>query len=1465
MDLSTDNIPVKWENEDASDTVAPEPSERKMDLSTDSIPDEPEIAPDIDDMSVGDSGEGFTPDPSEPSLIQKVIGEPSWENMWGTTKRTAGAVLGLANAPLAFGWGGAVRQHEIPEKWKEMPWYQKLMESFKSAGKSAYSAITKEGEWGTMFGEYYKEAHDGKTIEDNLPDRLKYFAPAVETMANMISDPTLVVSGAASLIRRGVKDPLTKLPKGMEADQGWKEFDKLKDLEATDRAIVEKQLFDILDERTKYRGWVEDQQKMWGDLLEKGQVTGREEIAAESAAKSLTDEAVSLQGKFQNQRVLNEAIEKPVDRYKRITQSITDPVHNAEINSLLEDEMLKGFNVADKKVAPLIIKKLESKGTRYVREVADGENLGGLNAHFDNVHADADEMARKVWGEVYVREVEKYGGIATKGQGDEWVTIWPNYTTEQVKRIRANIDKQIVSKIEELGLAKVKHPKHNNLETGALEIHSGYSQWSPENPMHQGDMNRLAEAESKLRSEKKLLTKKKEAGIVDETKEVPDVERKRTQKAGDKPEPVTRTGVEGAGEEVGGKSRGTEGGTGGSGTSQATQPVKLKSYTTQKTGPSIPTEKALKIKASTLNKDYNKFLKRGKESRPLTAVLDDVNTAFGSAGLSIEDVTKTAERNAAKARLKTDLAGVADEAAEAGMGVKDWLVKNGASAEFAEAAARTLGRAEKVAAKAKPVAKETLKKDSELSKYAGSVNLERQDISDTAKRLEQNMFDEHGKKTVQSHKETQAKAEQFLKDFDENPEKFAQSVEDMKTRTLSIEEEHAHRIINADRFDNMTQASKDLNAGKITQKEFDKIFEATREGFVEVTDAAATQAGRRLDMYNMMAGRHRAMKAMSKLEKPLNKRQRTDLSKVDWDNPKSVEDFISRLPDPKLMDYVYEWWYNSILSGVPTQIVNVASNTGHMLFQAPHRALTGAVDLPISMFRGGKRDRYMNEMIPMFAGMKRGAQRAGRIAKEKIKKTVAGLKKQEYKSPYENQIHFDDKWSTEMGRVYEAFSRSDNKFVRGIGKAITPPTKALQAMDVMAKSIGYDAQIAALARRASNKAKLKGVNRSKFERNFIENPPPAAHDDAMAFADYVTFMEKPGWVGETAMKVRDTAPFGKFVIPFVRTVGNLMKRGVEMTPGLGLTLTKGQAPAEVAAKQIEGLVIAGYTYNKFKNGEITGAAPTNKAEKERFYAQGKKPWAVKFGDTWVEYRRIEPFNTVIATSVTLFEQLEKVDEDSKEAMDIMMGVANGLKENLLDGSYLSGLSRLLGRGEARKGWEKKFAATMSPYSSFFGSMDRAFDVLNEGKTYYKKPDTWRGAFSRVIPGLEDDTPAELDVWGEKINIEGGVLRQWLPYKWSKETNDPVEKELQRLDVFIGQPTQKTSTYEFNDRNYRNFLISTGVKTKSKMKELIGGRTASSKYYLSQSPEKKKKIIESQVSKIRNAERNRAKRKQGKSL
>jgi len=688
------------------------------------------------------------------------------------------------------------------------------------------------------------------------------------------------------------------------------------------------------------------------------------------------------------------------------------------------------------------------------------------------------------------------------------------------------------------------------------------------------------------------------------------------------------------------------------------------------------------------------------------------------------------------------------------------------------------------------------------NKYAGSINVKKQKVKQSYKEFQQEVSALTPKKT-QTWDQTGKLSKEIVADYKKGAKVLTKA---KKGQALTAVEIDAARQINVNAINKLKEIAETK-----TPEQMNEQFANYVDDVFKPLSNASSEAGRALNIHKKEISPQRIAKAFAKLKKGLNARQLKEFKELNTENPLEVKRFLDRLPDPKFRDYFYEYWYNSILSGVPTHIVNVASNTGWAAFQlGVHRPLKAIIDAPIAALTGKQRRYYLNETIPAIVAygkaFKKGMKGAGEMAKKG------------------NISQFENKWEREIGSsVLGAFERSPHKVLRNAAPFITAPTRALRAMDVWANTMAYDSHIAALSRRAANVKGLKGDARKAFEQKLMLNPSEKMRMKSTEFAKHLTFTDDPGKITQIAINARSKVPFGRIVVPFVNTIANLTKRGVEMTPVVGLSLARGKTPAKILAQQIEGSILGFYVLSKVQNGEITGAAPKNKAARERFYAQGKKPWAVKMGGSWYQYRRVEPFNTVIASVAIAHDKIMNAKDDATRT-EIFGTMVEGLMENVLDSSYLQGVSNILDRHGRRQGMVERTAASFVPYSSFWRSINRAYEVATTGKTLVRDTRGFLGAFSQVIPGLSDKAPARLTVWGEEIPLEGGIFRQWLPYKWSKEKHDSTEKMLEELGIYPGHPKQtvtvKGRKVKLPDNIYKNYCLTFGHKAKKRLDFIV---------------------------------------------
>jgi len=733
------------------------------------------------------------------------------------------------------------------------------------------------------------------------------------------------------------------------------------------------------------------------------------------------------------------------------------------------------------------------------------------------------------------------------------------------------------------------------------------------------------------------------------------------------------------------------------------------------------------------------------------------------------------------------------------------------------------------------ILRKSRQKTDPLPKYARSVNLERQNIAENLKDFETEVAKLLPEKKVQTWDESGKLSDEILHDMRRLQGVIGRA---QRGQALNAEEMLAMRTLNVTAINKL----KEIVTTK-TAAEANVAFENFKENIFKTTSDASSEAGRALNIHKKIVSPVRLAKALSQLKKGLNERQMEELKLLDPENMDAVQRFVDRLPDPALKDYFYEFWYNSILSGIPTHLVNFAGNTMWQAWNLMiHHPLSAGLDAMISKFTGRDRQIFFNEIFPRLAGIKSGVKKGWGGVKEVIKTGQAA--------------EFQTKWDREIGgATASALERSPYAGLRAIAPYITSPSRALRAMDIWANSIAYDSALKGLIRREGLKRGLKDVQLDRFEAKF--QPTEGMMKEAGDYAQNMTFMDDPGPISTAILNLREKLPLGRLLIPFVTTIGNLLKRGLEMTPGIGLAMGRGLPAAEIIAKQIEGSIIAFWVVKKAMDGDIIGPVPENVNEREAFYRQGKLPWSVRIGDSWYQYRRLEPFNTIIASAATAYDKIVRAKSQDKAA-DIFFDVARGMWENFLDTSYFSGPVQMLQRHGNIANMGLRQLSSMVPYSGFWRSVNRALETVFEDNAKVREVKTVLGALSQVIPGLWKEVPAKLDVWGEEIELPGNALRQWLPWKYSQGTSDRVEEELDRLKIYPAHPGKQVLIgdikIELPEEFYRDYAIHFGKLAKDRMDKIVA-----SPGYQKMPDEEKQKTLDRELRLLRHGEAMRAKR------
>jgi len=127
------------------------------------------------------------------------------------------------------------------------------------------------------------------------------------------------------------------------------------------------------------------------------------------------------------------------------------------------DATFSGYDVVPKqKLDGEVFKSLQENNVPFVLEESDVGNVGGANSFFKKNENVANEKGFiPLLGDIYLREVARFGGISARSGGDEFTTLWVGYdNVEDVRAIRELIEKKIRTERDARGLGDVLYGKN---------------------------------------------------------------------------------------------------------------------------------------------------------------------------------------------------------------------------------------------------------------------------------------------------------------------------------------------------------------------------------------------------------------------------------------------------------------------------------------------------------------------------------------------------------------------------------------------------------------------------------------------------------------------------------------------------------------------------------------------------------------------------------------------------------------------------------------------------------------------------------------------------------------------------------------------------------------------------------------------------------------------------------------------
>lgn len=615
----------------------------------------------------------------------------------------------------------------------------------------------------------------------------------------------------------------------------------------------------------------------------------------------------------------------------------------------------------------------------------------------------------------------------------------------------------------------------------------------------------------------------------------------------------------------------------------------------------------------------------------------------------------------------------------------------------------------------------------------------------------------------------------------------------------------AGREILLELSERISKAAKVIDSGKASAEDMLAFRQMLghHAAVQETLQGAVAEAGRALNIMRSVSaagGRLRARQVLEALDTQGGAAVAQKLAQQIVEtggDPAKVAKLTRKGALARTGDAITEIWINGLLSGPTTHVVNTTSNSLTALMQIPERLVAGGIGTVSKAISGNADHVALGEsgaqLLGMLSGWRDGLIAFARTAKSGVPSDAIGkVETAERKAVTSKNLGLSE--DSVAGKAVDLFGEY---YVR-------IPGRALMAEDEFFKAIAYRGELNAQAYRQAAKEGLSGKALNARVNEIVNSPPESVHIAAEQAQRYLTFSDNlagDNWiqgVGQ-AGQLLAALPLGRFVLPFVRTPTNIAQYAIERTPLAPSLKTwredvaAGGARRDLAlARMSMGSTVAALVATEAASGRITGGGPSNPQEKEALKASGWQPYSILVDGKYYGYNRLDPMGAIVGMAADAVDTLQYAEEeDSKEA--VAGAVVLGFADALMSKTYLQGLSSLLDvitHGDREKSvtrWASGQAASFEP--AWVNFLRRSGDdTIRDPSTADIYTQTIH-QFKNRTPGLSQEVPPKLDVWGEPVKFEAGALS---PVAISTQRPDPETAELLKNRVRMAKPASAVS-------------------------------------------------------------------------
>jgi hypothetical protein len=767
----------------------------------------------------------------------------------------------------------------------------------------------------------------------------------------------------------------------------------------------------------------------------------------------------------------------------------------------------------------------------------------------------------------------------------------------------------------------------------------------------------------------------------------------------------------------------------------------------------------------------------------------------------------------------------------------------------------------------------------------GNINLARlgtsDDLVDAVRQTAKLLDDETGDLTTK--RQSWATVDQLADDLVTNPAAIQKMIAEGTFSAKEIEATRRMLLANAQTIKAMSAkivAGQATDADKLTYKQ---VF-AYQEGLLRLASGQAREAGRALNILRKAPtpGGLDADTIRELLTEgvPVERLAATVAALGEDATAGAVGKLAKAGSWRAIGDALFESWMGSKFLQPWTHIRNTVGNSLALVWQVPERWAAAQIG-SITGNRGVVQGEAGEMAYAAVSSMREAFSAFGTAFRTGLPAEIKGAANNAVKGEIEAsgtqfrrkltaaQLGVDE--NSWLGKGIDLYS----EYINSLG------FRTLVASDEMSKLLARRMQIHAVALRTAKKAGLKGDALTDEVTRLVTEPEDWLMKEAVDFSEYVTFQDKMGEASRGMMLVRNSTPFGRYIIPFIRTPANILKFGIARTPIAGITPTfwrdvmKPGAQRDLAlAKMGLGTLVSATMATLMIEDKLTGSPPNDRGMRATWDRQGKLPYAVRIGDRWYQYNQLEPMGLALGLAADVAQLmdrsdqmrglasdpdrlhaayqklidkgykpedatrfLERAEEQGAKGFDQIPGmIVTLLQYNLLEKSYLSSMSDLFEvvnapsaeqKGAAANQFISRLAASFIPGDSTLRWVERIVDPeLREARGIVD-------AAMAMTPGLSDDLPPMVNLWGDpRISAVA-----YLPFGTKPAVDSPIDQEFERIGYSPNMPQKIIRGAKLTPSEYVEYVALAGNELKIKglglkdtLDAIVTGRHPKSRAY-----------------------------------